>query len=124
MKERMRRITRCHEQVRVRLYPQLRNNLHVDFNGRPMPFYLWAWRFEQRRFRVVKKTEVGDCHVSAIWLGLTDLLGGDSENYEVMSFGSDNKSVKQDRCRTREEAIAIHDSYVAEWNLARSVCGS
>jgi hypothetical protein len=74
----------------------------------------WARWFEQSwPARCVARTEIGDIHVSTVFLGTDhNFLGGSPILYESMIFGGAQDDFQR-RYQTREQAIAGHDQIVA-----------
>lgn len=93
-------------------------NYVLDERGTPVlepDLMTWArWMedfyFDQRR---VARTEVGDVHVSTVFLGADyNWSGGPPILYETMIFGGEYDQYQR-RHHTRAEAVASHDQIVA-----------
>jgi len=90
----------------------------LDESGRPVPepdTMRWGEWYEQSwPARRVARTEVGDVHVSTVFLAMDHNWFGDGPPilYETMVFGGDRDGY-QWRHHTREQAIAAHDQIVA-----------
>lgn len=117
--------------VRVARDLSFRRGMYVLINKEPVPItdtMKWAVSFEQRHEIMqatgvdpwrVALTDVGDCYVSTVFLGLDHNYfgGGRPVLFETMIFH--RKSVGeelmswQDRCSTWDEAEAMHERGVA-----------
>lgn len=93
------------------------NNYVLDERGEPVPepdLMAWARWFEQFDNRRVDRTEIGDVHVSTVFLA-TDhnwLESGPPILWETMIFGGDYDGHEW-RWTTRAAAQAGHDRIVA-----------
>ena len=88
-------------------------SLYYARNGAPMTLEEWVAEFKPDR-QAVAKTDVGDAHVSTVWLGLDQSFGeGPPLIFETMVFGHPEFDEYQWRYSTEEQAIAHHDQVVA-----------
>lgn len=87
------------------------NILYTDCKGED-PTVVWGRWFEDHRNRRVAATELGQVHVSTIFLGLDHSFGdGPPLVYETMIFGGKHDQW-QDRYSTREAADQGHQKAV------------
>lgn len=81
---------------------------YYDRHGAPLTIWEWAEKFEDTEARVVGYDEVGEAHVSTVWLGLDHaFFGGPPLIFETMIFGGEH-DMEQWRYSTEEEALAGH----------------
>jgi hypothetical protein len=85
-------------------------------DGVPVPepdLIKWAQSFEDMDSRRVAHTEIGDIHVSTVFLGLGHSFGGGTPIlFETMIFGGEHDQY-QERYETLEEAMHGHERAVA-----------
>jgi hypothetical protein len=93
------------------IFLRLGKPIHFDRQGRPIGFLKWTVLFEQKKYRRVAMTTVGDWTVSTAWLGtpLSPSLIGNFES-AVWRNGGDVDPVQ--RYATEAEAVAGHAELV------------
>ncbi len=78
--------------------------MHTDKSGRPIEMEEWARLLEDKAYRVVAKTQVGEHEVSTVWVGLAPLP------FETLVFPG---YTDMDRYATEEQAKKGHEEIVA-----------
>lgn len=88
--------------------------MEKDGTIRPVSLLTWAKWFENVDNRRVAWEDIGDLHVSTVFLGLDHNWGlkGDPILFETMIFDKGGESVFCARYSTREQAIAGHQKAV------------
>lgn len=78
----------------------------------------WAAMFEDLSKRRVSRTKLAEHDVSTVFLGLDHSFGdgGDPILFETMVFGPDGREVDCDRCTTWDQAVQMHEKYVAQYS--------
>lgn len=85
---------------------------YYDRDGTPMTMMAWAMKLESAEARDVAFDEMGDVHVSTVWIGLNHNWGsGAPLIFETMIFGGVNDQY-QERYATEEQALAGHERIV------------
>src|SRR5882672_6479969 len=88
----------------------------LDADGNPqLEPDLMAWgRWLEKAERRIEFTEIGEAHISTVFLGLDFGDGGPPILFETMIFWKGHDlDQDQDRYATRDEALAGHDAMVA-----------
>jgi hypothetical protein len=91
---------------------------YYDREGNPITTEEWMSLREDQPYRRVEFTEVGDHHVSTVWLGLDhNFGGGEPLIFETMVFHKDKGWKEQDMARYPSEAEALigHRQMVERW---------
>ncbi len=85
-----------------------------DKEGKPIDFLTWAKLFEDLDYKVVRMTELQNCSVSTVWLGLDHRFGGSGKPliFETMVFVGDFDEDYCERYETLEEAVEGHERAV------------
>jgi hypothetical protein len=92
-----------------------------DREGNPISIEQWRLLFEDKRYQILKQTQIGTLQVSTIWLGIDHGFGRTAEPliFETMIFGSEED--EQWRYPTEQEALAHHDEICEQIRLLESV---
>lgn len=86
--------------------------MYYDRSGAPMDMLAWTGKMGDDDYRTVAKTDVGEVHVSTVWLGIDHQFGqGPPIIFETMVFGGPLNE-EQDRYPTEAADIAGHDQMV------------
>jgi hypothetical protein len=90
-----------------------------DREGNSISMEQWMLLFEDRRYQILKQTQIGSLRVSTVWLGIDhDLFGYEPLIFETMIFGSEED--EQWRYATEQEALAHHDEICEQIRLLES----
>jgi hypothetical protein len=83
---------------------------YYDREGNPLDVREWARLFEDRDYKRVRNTILGDINVSTVWLGIDHSYGagGDPIIFETMVFGTDDEERYCVRYSTEDDAIIGH----------------
>lgn len=94
---------------------------HFDRSGEPITFQRWCLLFEDRRYQVVERTEIGNVLISTVWLGLDHGFGRSDEPliFETMIFGG-AEAEELYRYASEDEARAHHAKLVEQMTLIAS----
>jgi hypothetical protein len=97
-----------------------------DREGNPISIEQWRLLFEDKRYQILKQTQIGTLQVSTIWLGVDHNWDTYMHNldqrpliFETMIFGSEEE--KQWRYASEQEALAHHDELCEQIRLLESV---
>ena len=91
-----------------------------DRSGEAITSARWALLFEDKRYQVVKQSNVGPVLISTVWLGIDHSFGhGPPQIFETMTFGSEDE--EQYRYASEAEALEHHAELVAQFSLLASV---
>lgn len=84
---------------------------YYDRDGKPITMEQWAALYEDRDYKIVSKTQLGDVLISTVWLGIDHRFGfGELPViFETMIFP---ESDYQERYATEAAALAGHDQAV------------
>mgnify|MGYP001589919860 FL=1 len=62
--------------------------LYYDKDGSPLDWVGWCVRMEDHEYKRVARDEIGDVHVSTVWLGMNHSFSGKHPLiFETMIFG-------------------------------------
>src|SRR5690348_11829956 len=79
-----------------------------DKNGKPLSLMAWATLLEDRDYKRVASSQIGQYLISTVWLGLNhNYDGGKPLIFETMVFGPDDEEYTE-RYSTEAEALAGH----------------
>lgn len=93
---------------------------YYDRSGSSRTLYEWAELLELPEYKQVAETNVGETWVSTVWLGLDHQFGGGPPLiFETMVFGGPLDQ-EMDRYSTETEAVAGHETMVAQVHKAQS----
>jgi hypothetical protein len=83
---------------------------YYDRQGNPLDDLMeWARLFEDKTYQRVAATEIGNVHISTVWLGINHNWGaGPPLIFETMIFGGAHDEY-QERYTTEAEALAGHE---------------
>lgn len=84
---------------------------YYDRQGWPIDLMQYVHLMDDRDYREVEQTDIGDVLVSTVWLGLDHGLGDAVLIFETMVFGGD-LHLEQHRYPTEEQARAGHAEVV------------
>jgi hypothetical protein len=92
-----------------------------DREGNPISIEQWRLLFEDKRYQILKQTQIGTLQVSTIWLGIDHGFGHTAEPliFETMIFGSEEE--EQWRYASEQEALAHHDQLCEQIRLLETV---
>lgn len=86
---------------------------YFDRTGQPIDMISWTNLFSDEGYQRVRADDIGDVHVSTVWIGLNQAFrDGPPLIFETMIFGG-TYDEDQWRYSTEDEAIASHDRLVA-----------
>jgi hypothetical protein len=82
--------------------------IYYDRQGQPMDRMDWVVKFEDRDYKTVEQTEIGEAFVSTVWMGIDHNFGeGSPLIFETMIFGGDHDGC-QWRWATEDDARIGH----------------
>jgi hypothetical protein len=90
--------------------------------GEPISYVQWRRLFEDKRYQVVRQTEVGEVMVSTVWLGMDHGWGEEHGPiiFETMIFGLEgDQDAEQYRYADEETALVDHEHLVQQLQLLR-----
>jgi len=88
--------------------------MYYDKEGKQIPMLEWADLFEDMKYRKIGDTDVGDYHISTVWIGLNHNIFSETEIliFETMIFCKDEEDYLHqwmERYGTLEEAELGHE---------------
>jgi len=91
-----------------------------DKEGKPISMEQWSKLFEDKRYQILKQTQIGPLLVSTVWLGIDHSFGEHPPLiFETMIFGTDEEEIW--RYASEEQALAHHDELCEQIRLLETV---
>lgn len=96
---------------------------YYDKDGNEIDLRRWSILFSDRRYQVVKQTEVGSFTISTVWLGIDHGFGRSEKPiiFETMIFNHDKDDRdflhEQHRYASLDSALAHHEELVVQARL-------